>query len=109
MCQEHATVDSSAHSPLALALQPININLRALAYFKTAIALLNTCSTNRTIRAKRLNVLIDISFGEYFRRLICLLFGFIEPFPLFYNNLLATFNHIFMGASFPQIFVRYIV
>lgn len=52
---------------------------------------------------------VDISFGEYFRRLICLLFGFIEPFPLFYSNLLATFNHIFMGASFPQMFLRYIV
>lgn len=52
---------------------------------------------------------VDISFGECLRRLICLLFGFIEPFPLFYNNLLATFNHIFMGASFPQIVVRYIV
>lgn len=59
MSQEHATsVDSSAHNPLALALQPINIHLRALACFKTAIALLNTCSTNRTIRAKRLKVLI---------------------------------------------------
>lgn len=58
MSQEHATVDSSAHNSLALALQPIKIHLRALAYFKTAIALLNTCSNNRTLRAKRLNVLI---------------------------------------------------